>query len=173
MSDPFYGEIMMTGFHWAPVNYSLCQGQLVLISQNAALFSLMHTQFGGDGRSTMGLPDLRGRAPFGWDSYSGRNTGSAQGYEQVTLTDSHTGHRHYLEASQSAATTHLPFIPGATHGGYLAESSQPVYASGGSTAQIATSHINSVGDGQPHDNMQPYLAINFCIAMTGIYPQRN
>lgn len=174
MSDPFTGEIMMTGFNFAPLNYAFCHGQMMQIAQNPALNSLIHTQFGGNGSSTFALPDMRGRAPM--NKGNGINTGHFSGVETVTLTDNHTGHRHYLKGKNQDGTSPFPYNPATGEKYYLSNipsTSSPLYSQASNLHSIAAGHISSEGDGQPHNNMQPCIAITFCIALEGIYPARN
>ena len=174
MSDPFIGEVMLTGFNWAPNDYALCDGTTMSVSQHTALFSLIGIQFGGNGRTDFNLPDMRGRVPIGVAA-SESPIGTQSGYERIVLTTKNTGHGHSFHGSQNQGTTHLPFNPATGDGNYLASSpaAQPVYHFSGTLTSIAQGHISLEGQGQSHNNMQPYLVINFCMALGGTYPSRN
>jgi microcystin-dependent protein len=167
--DPFIGELRNFGFAWAPRGWAVCQGQLLSISSNSALFSLLGTQYGGDGVTTFGLPDLRGRTPLGFGQGPGlanRVTGEAAGTESVTLTQGQLPPHTHSVAGSSSATGKSPAasVPGFTAGG----------SSYGTTTDLAMSPgmVTGGGSGQPHDNMQPFLVTNWCIATEGIYPSR-
>jgi microcystin-dependent protein len=177
MSDYFLGQIMLTGFGFAPRGFAQCNGQLLPISQNAALFSLLSNQFGGDGRTTFGLPDLRGRTPTGagpsadsaWQP-SPYAMGQALGTETVILTGANLPmHTHSVAASTQDGRSRNP--TGSVYGNSTTES---LYASAtsGLTALNPT-QLQNAGSSQPHANLQPYLAINFNIALNGIYPSRS
>ena len=158
MTEPFIGEIRNFGFNFAPRGWALCQGQLLPINQNTALFSLLGTMYGGDGRITFALPDLRGRTPIGFGQGPGlsdRTQGEAAGEEAVTLTDSDLpAHTHSVIAA-SVATTKNPAgaVPGFTARGH----------SYGTTADVVMSPtmVGQSGGGTPHDNMPPYLVTNW------------
>ncbi len=167
--DPFIGEVRCFGFNFAPQGWALCNGQLMSISQNTALFSLLGTMYGGDGRTTFALPDLRGRAPLAFGQGPGLanyTQGEVAGTETVTLTVAtlapHGSHGCRLVDRDDEES--LRFLPALTAGG----------SSYGTTADLAMSDamIGGGGSGQPHDNMQPYLVLNWCIAVTGIFPSR-
>lgn len=169
MSDPFIGEIRNFGFSFAPTGWAQCWGQLMSISQNTALFSLLGTMYGGDGRTTFGLPDLRGRTSISLGQgpgLTGRDQGEVGGEEQVTLNPQQLpAHNHSVGAASSAASKNpANAVPGFTSGG----------SSYAATADVTMSPqmVGGGGNGQPHDNMQPYLVTNWCIATEGIYPSR-
>lgn len=177
--EPFVGEICLLPFNFAPRGWALCQGQLMPISQNTALFSLLGTTYGGDGKSTFALPDLRGRAAVsagqgpGLSSYS---LGETTGTPTVTLlapemplhTHALTG---TLKASNSPAGATSP-----TGGVFATPSGRDEYTEGPGTISLAADLIGGVSDGaggnNAHSNMMPFLAINYCIALTGVFPQR-
>ncbi|MEA2621352.1 MAG: hypothetical protein QOH61_262 [Chloroflexota bacterium] len=166
MSEPFMGEVKMISWTYPPKGWAFCNGQLLPINQNQALFSILGTQFGGDGRTTFALPDLRGRTPI----YSGQGwtLGQAGGEESHTLTGSEMPlHNHLAMAS----TTNADSIEVA--GNILAASDTPLYHNTADLTTLGPTTINVVGGGQPHQNMQPYLVVNFCVALTGIFPSRN
>lgn len=169
MSEPFLGEIRNFGFNFAPRGWAQCQGQLMSISQNTALFSLLGTMYGGNGQTTFGLPDLRGRTAIsvgqgpGLSSY---DQGQVGGEEQVTLTAPQVApHSHGVTASSQAASK----SPADSLPAYTASA-----ASYGGATDLAMNPamIQPNTGGQPHDNMQPYLVTNWCIATEGIYPSR-
>ena len=166
-NEPFIGEIMLTAFNFAPRNWAQCNGQLLAIQQNAPIFSLLGTTFGGDGRVTFALPDLRSRLPMHYGSGPGlsyRNLGEANGQENVTVTTAQMAvHPHGIGAS-SAGTTTSPV------NGYVAPASGNAFAAGASASALAT---QSAGGGQSHPNLPPYLVMSFCIATQGIFPSRN
>jgi microcystin-dependent protein len=177
MSDPFIGEIRMVGFDYAPSGWALCNGQLLTIAQNSALFSLLGTRFGGDGRNTFGLPDLRARVPLHQGQGVGTGTytiGQRGGAESVTLgTAQLPPHTHALAAHGGAGSS-----PSAS-GTFIATPSDPATGaalnafSPTSDAAMNAQAIAASGGGQAHENMQPYLCVNFVIATTGIYPTRD
>lgn len=167
--EPFIGTIMFFGFNFAPRGWAKCQGQLLAISQNTALFSLLGTQYGGDGRTTFALPDLQGRVPIGEGQGPGLppySIGQTGGAPAVTLISTQIpAHTHGINAAASA-TSKVPMnnLPAATAGG----SSYGPTVSGA----MASNMVQPAGGGQPHENMQPYLVGNWCIALEGIFPSR-
>jgi microcystin-dependent protein len=165
MAEPFLGQVTIFGFGFAPKGWALCNGQLLPINQNQALFSLLGTQFGGDGRQTFGLPDFRGRAPV--HQSASLIIGERGGEEAHALVGSEMPlHTHQVMASSSAGNSPLP------QGNVLARTPSQVYApAGGSTTPMNVAGVS--GGNQPHDNMQPSLTLSFCIALVGIFPSRN
>lgn len=168
MSDPYVGEIRMFGGNFAPSGWALCQGQLMPISENETLFNLIGTTYGGDGQTTFALPDLRGRVPIHMGQGPGlsyRTIGESAGTETVTLV-----------TSQIPAHTHVPMANSAGSAtspanGVWANSAAIQFQSG-PTAGV-NMHVKALGNSggsQPHDNMTPYLAVNFIISLYGIYP---
>lgn len=180
MSEPFIAEIRLLPFTFAPRGWAFCHGQLLPISQNTALFSLIGTSYGGDGRTTTALPDLQGRAPMHPGRGPGLSTyrlGEPSGVEAVTLIEATMPkHNHSMRANQTGADQHTP-----TSAEIIAEGHKPGRSGGISvdlynTSADATMNAETLalnGGGQAHDNMQPFLAINFCIALQGLYPSRN
>lgn len=168
MSEPFLGEIRTFAGNFAPKGWAQCNGQLLPIMQYTALFSILGTTFGGDGRVTFGLPNLQGQAPMHWGDGPGltpRQIGEVGGASAVTLTMTELpGHNHTINASASAASS------GSPSGNELAES--PLYAGPPYTTAMAPAAVTSAGGSQPHENMQPYLALTFIIALEGIFPSR-
>ena len=170
MSDPFIAEIKMFGGNFAPRGYALCDGQLLPISQNTALFSLVGTTFGGDGRTSFGLPDLRSRTPLEPGNGPGL-TPHTWGQKGGTVNESLTqntipAHTHGLMASNQPATTGTPSSARA-----LGVTTKNVY--GPTNNLVAMAPMSSAGTGQAHNNRQPYLGVNFIIALVGVYPSRN
>ena len=173
MSQPFIGEIRMFGGNFAPQSWAFCSGQLVAISQNEALFSLLGTTYGGDGQNTFALPDLRGRVPVhrgqgpGLSSY---DLGEVGGVETVSLlTEQLPAHNHALVASTGTAS------PTSEPGGSVtAAASAPLYVEPpAALAGMSSQAIASAGGTQPHDNVAPFLCVSFIICLEGIYPARN
>jgi microcystin-dependent protein len=174
MADPFVAEIRMFPFNFAPTGWAFCDGQLMPISQNTALFALLGTTYGGDGKSTFALPDLQGSAamhPGQGQGLSLRDLGEMSGVETITLLVSEIPvHTHTLmaDALDPADLT----TPAANR--VLAQSTA-VFAYQPSNANIAPMAFQALppaGGSLPHNNMQPYLTLNFCIALQGIFPQR-
>jgi len=174
MSEPFVGEIRMFGGNYAPRGWALCDGQLLAVAQNDALFSLLGTIYGGDGRTTFALPDLRGRLPvhFGQGpGLSNRPIGSKAGMENVTLTAATMpAHEHAVMGTSNTGSSNNPT------GKVLATA--PVNAYGNNApdptnARFATNAVGNSGGGNAHGNIMPCLAVNFIIALFGIYPPRS
>jgi microcystin-dependent protein len=171
MADQFVAEIRIFGGNFAPIGWAFCDGQLLPISQNTALFSLLGTTYGGDGRTTFGLPDLRGRSPLHQGQGPGltsRQLGESAGDETVTLTQSQVAmHTHALAGGAAAAATN----PDANLLGKPA--SAKIYGPGTSMVPMSTAAIGPAGQNQAHDNRQPYLVLSFIIALQGIFPPRS
>jgi microcystin-dependent protein len=165
-SDPFVAEINLFPFNFCPRGWAWCDGQLLPLSQNTALFSLLGTTYGGDGKTTFALPNLNGRVGMhpGWGpGLSPRYLGETGGSETVTLVHSEIPvHAHALQASPGAATSANPVtaVPGTSE-------SAVYHATGSATATLQPS-----GGGAPHNNMQPYLTLHYAIALQGIFPAR-
>jgi microcystin-dependent protein len=180
MSSPFIGEIRAFGFPFAPTNWAFCNGQALPISNFDALFAVIGTIYGGDGQTTFNLPNLQGYAPMHWgNSTSGLNTtiGQVQGSSTITLTTAQTPqHTHtitYQDIPSGGIVDKTP-NPGTTT--WLAVSNpQGLYLGNTATinAAFAPNAISTVGGSQPHENMQPYLAVNFCMSLYGVFPSRN
>lgn len=173
MSEPFIGEIRMFGGDYAPRGWALCDGQLLPITSNEALFSLLGTIYGGDGRTTFGLPDLRGRVPVQQGTGPGLPSvaiGSRSGSETVALTPPELpSHSHTLAATTDPATENAP------NENLLAKQARfgpALYAEPGSTVALGDT-VGPTGDGEPHENMQPFAVVNFIIALVGIFPSRS
>ena len=174
MAEPFLGEIQIFAFSWPPKGWALCDGTILPINQNAALYSLVGTSFGGDGRTTVGLPDMRGRVPVGYGNSQSPRTG---GQETVTLTISQMpSHSHDLLATLEDGTR--PNANGgipATVGVSTAGVTTPIYKQvlqDTPRCQLAGDTVGLTGGSLPHNNMQPFLVVPFCIATSGLYPPR-
>ena len=171
MAEPFLSEIRLMPFVFAPRGWALCNGQLLPINQNQALFALLGTTYGGDGRVTFALPDLRGRSPL--HVGAGTSLGERGGEEAHTLTVGELpGHSHALSASSDVANTHLPgaALPaGKPRGGI----NRYAAAGSGNSALHPGSLTSTPGGGQAHNNLQPYLTLTFVIALQGIFPSQN
>jgi microcystin-dependent protein len=171
--DPFIAEIRVFPFNFAPRGWALCNGQLMPISQNTALFSLLGTTYGGDGRTTFALPNLQGQAPMQpgqGPGLSQRDLGETGGAQSVTLTTQQLpAHSHSWMASAQPAQDRSPggeTFARATGGDlYTTDTSAVV--------PLASNAVTSTTGGQAHNNMQPYLTLNFCIALQGVYPPRS
>jgi microcystin-dependent protein len=179
MTDQFLAEIRIFPFNFAPVGWALCNGQLLSIAQNTAVFSLLGTNFGGDGRTTFGLPNLQGSIPVDHGQGPGLSqyvVGETGGATTVTLLAQQIAvHSHNLVADKEAATSASPsgalymrgHYTGATNGAVLA------YTAQAPSSAMNASAIAQAGSNQPHNNMMPYLTLNFCIALQGIFPPRS
>ena len=166
MSEPYVGEIRMVGFNFAPRGWAFCDGSLQSIAENQALFSLLGTTYGGDGQTTFALPDLRGRIPF----HQGNSfvMGQIAGSESVTLVSNQLPtHTHVLGANSSAGTQDSPTS------GFWAQSALGEYSTQAAAHSMAPAAVGLTGGNQPHDNMPPFVVINFVISLFGIYPSQN
>jgi microcystin-dependent protein len=172
MADPFLGEIRMAGFNFAPRGWAFCNGAIVSIAQNSALFALLGVTYGGNGTTTFGLPNLAGRLPLNQGQGPGlspRTIGEMGGVEHVTLTPQQMpNHTHTLVAASGGTRT------SSAAGNLLASGEADIYARGGAQpVALSNEQISYAGAGQPHSNLQPFLAVNFFIAFEGIFPSRN
>ena len=170
MSDPFIGEIRMVAFDFAPRGWAMCDGQLVSISQNPELFSLLGDFYGGDARSNFGLPDMRGRVPIHQGQGPGmtvRYMGQPLGTETVQLNQSEMPqHTHEILASSRSADS--------VSDGVLAVTERPVYTTNPDAQTYMNDEaISPIGGGQSHSNMMPYLCLNYIICLSGYYPERS
>jgi microcystin-dependent protein len=169
MATPFLGEIRVTSFSFAPKGWALCNGQLLPIVQNTALFSLLGTYYGGDGRTTFALPNLQGRVPL--HAGAGFVQGQQGGEDRHTVTlDELPAHTHTLATATDFANASLPAgaLPAAKPRG-----GQNIYAPVGATTTLDPAAIGPSGGGQPHENRQPFLTLSFVISLQGIFPSRN
>ena len=165
MSEPFLSEIKVVSFNFPPKGWALCNGQFLPINQNQALFALLGTTYGGNGQTTFALPNLRGRVPI---SFGGsHDLGEAAGSTSVTINQSQMpAHTHLVGATSTNATTPVP-----TNNFFA--SSNNAYAAPANLTPLEAGSITNVGGSQPHNNMMPYLVLNFIIALQGIFPSRN
>lgn len=172
MATPMIGEIRLFAGNFAPRGWAFCDGQVLSIAQNTALFSILGTTYGGNGQTTFALPDLRGRASIGPRQGPGLSSyalGEPGGQETVTLTTTQIpAHNHTLNVNNGVGTTTSPVnaVPA------VSASRDSEYAST-ANATMATTAIGNAGGSQPHENRQPYLAINYIIALVGLFPSRN
>lgn len=178
MSSPFLGEIRAFGFNFAPKGWTMCNGQFLSIQQNAALFSLLGTFYGGNGVTTFALPDLRGRGAVNQGQGQGLSNyviGEQTGTETVTLISTQMPqHNHLWAANNAVGDIPAPtgnFLSGAK---VLDGTQVKTYAApGGATVPLATNTLGLAGQNQSHQNMMPYLVVTYCIALQGIFPSRN
>lgn len=177
MSEPFLGQITLVGFNFAQRGWALCQGQLLPIAQNSAVFSLLGTTYGGDGRTTFGLPDLRGRVPIGPGQGPGLTShtwGAMGGVESVVLTEAQIpAHSHAVRATNSDGDKGGPadkILAASPPGGSGAET---IYSESAPNKTMSSAMIANAGGSQAHTNMQPFVAIYYQIALQGIFPSRS
>lgn len=171
--EPYTGDIRMFAGNFSPRNYAFCNGQMTAISENEALYTLIGTTYGGDGQTSFALPDLRGRVPVHVGQRAGGNTnwvlGEKTGAELVTLTLPQVPqHIHSLMVSNNAADVASPTDAVIAAGKHYVDQDKANL-----TGNMSSSAMSSIGGSQPHDNMMPYLAINFIIALFGVFPQQN
>ncbi|MBL7974341.1 MAG: phage tail protein [Candidatus Kapabacteria bacterium] len=173
MAEPFIGQIIMAGFNFAPRNYAYCAGQLLSIQQNTALFSLLGTTYGGDGRTTFGLPDLRSRIPLHMGQGPGltpRTQGEMSGSETVSLNQSQIpSHNHLVNANNTTGSGTTPGNRFPAKDGL----SRSLQFGNKPTGMMNPTMISNSGGSQPHNNIMPSLVVNYCIALQGIFPSRN
>lgn len=174
MSEPFIAEVRIWGTNFAPRGWAFCDGQLLAIAQNTALFSLISTTYGGDGRTTMGLPNLQDKVPMHPGRGPGlteRRLGQMTGEQTTTLTEAQIpNHSHSATACNTAGTTENPegqFI------GFDRSGTDKVFTGTNTPAPMASEALKSNGGSQAHSNLQPFLTLNFCIALLGTYPSRS
>jgi microcystin-dependent protein len=170
LMDAFIGEIRLFSYDWVPKGWAFCNGALMSIQQNTALFSLLGTQYGGDGRVTFGLPDLRGRTPVAYGG-AGYPIGASDGVENVTLTLTNLPvHNHAFLGTQTVGNA-ITAINRALAG--TATTDPAHYAAPGALTPLNPASIAPAGSGISHYNMQPYLVLNYCIATSGVFPSRS
>ena len=173
MSEPFLAEIRIFGFNFAPRGWAFCDGQILPINQNQSLYSLLGTTYGGDGRTSFGLPELRGRTPIHVGNSIGGQThslGQKSGAESISLTAAEMPqHKHTVKGSSSTTTTPL------ATGNVWSRAAQNQYApsAGANNVNMGAATLSNAGGGQAHNNMQPSLSLNFGIALQGLFPSRN
>jgi microcystin-dependent protein len=170
MPTPYMGELKLLAFNYAPQGWAFCNGQLLPINQNQALFSLLGTMYGGNGQTNFALPDLRGRVPL----HAGSTViqGERPGAEAVTVTQQQLPtHTHLVMADASSSSITDANVPSPTR--RLGPSSPgSAYGAARNLAPMDPALVTNVGGSQPHTNMQPYLALNWCIALVGVFPSR-
>ena len=172
MAQPYVGEMRMFAGNFAPAGWMFCAGQLLPISENETLFNLIGTTYGGDGQTTFALPNIQGRTMIHQGQGTGltsRNMGETGGAETVTLTTSQIpSHNHQIAAHTGAERSASPVnsIPG------IAPATAPVYTSSASNASLGAGALGASGGSQPHNNLQPYLAVKCCISLFGIFPSQ-
>lgn len=171
--DPFVAEIRIFPFNFAPRGWAMCNGQLLPLSQNTALFSLLGTSYGGDGRTTFALPNLQGSAPMQPGQGPGlslHDLGETGGAQTVTLLESEIpAHSHGLSVQSNPGNVKLP-SPAV---GLARAAGENVYGPTTNLVALAPQTLPPTGGSQPHNNMQPYLTLNFCIALQGVFPPRS
>lgn len=173
MAEPFLSEIRIMSFNFAPKGWALCNGQLLPINQNQALFSLLGTTYGGDGRVNFALPDLRGRVPM--HEGAGHTLGERGGQEAHTVTQSEMpAHLHTLQPNTNNAATGAANNATVANpvGAYWANEGKTVYSTANPNSAMSAATVSSVGGSQPHENRSPFLTLNFCIALQGIFPSQ-
>jgi microcystin-dependent protein len=156
----------MMAFNFAPKGWALCNGQLLPINQNQALFSLLGTTFGGDGRTTFGLPDLRGRVPIHMGSSFALGQLGGQEFHTVNISEM-PAHPHFGQGTSAVGNQ------AAAGGNILANTAALIYDAPNALTTLQPGTISNVGESQPHENRQPYLVVNFCIALVGVFPSQN
>jgi microcystin-dependent protein len=166
MAEPFLSEIRIMSFNYPPQGWAFCNGQFLPINQNQALFSLLGTTYGGNGQTTFALPNLQGRVPI---HVGNKHTlGEAAGSSAVTISQqTMPQHLHFMQATTIDATTPQP------NGNLFASSGSTFYSNVQNLIPAAPSTVSNVGGSQAHTNMMPYLVLNFCIALQGIFPSPN
>lgn len=176
MADPFVAEIRIFPFNFAPKGWAWCNGQLLPLSQNTALFSLLGTTYGGDGKSTFALPDLEGRAPMHPGQGPGlslHDLGETGGSETVTLLESEIpAHSHQMSVSSQLALENLPAAGGVGQRFAMGDGINIYSPAAGALSAMAPEALTPAGGDLPHNNMQPYLTFYFNIALQGVFPPR-
>lgn len=167
MSEPYLGEIRLFANNFAPRGWAFCEGQILAINTNQALFSLLGTTYGGNGTTTFALPDLRGRVTVGYGSTYTLGTSSGEAAHTLT-TNEIPQHVHQVQGSSTVPSS--TFNP---TGGVWGDSSGQFTQSTAALVQMSAQALATAGGSQPHSNMQPYLTLNYCIALEGIFPSRN
>lgn len=166
MGTPFLGEIKIISWNFAPRSWAFCNGQLLPINQNQALFSLFGTMYGGNGQTTFALPNLRGQVPI--HVGNGHIQGETGGTEAVTLSQSQMPTHIHLVNATTNETAQGPVASGA-----LLSPGNNMYSGVSNTTTLSPNAVSNVGGSQPHNNMMPYLVLNFIVALQGIFPSRN
>jgi microcystin-dependent protein len=170
VTNPFLGEVRLMGFGFAPKNWAQCNGQLLSIQQNAALFALLGTMYGGNGVQTFALPNLQSRVPMHRSNDGVYVQGAFAGTEQVTITQgTMPGHIHFLVGTTATADKKVPVGVPATS----SVATDYYYSPATSLSTLNPASIGMTGSGLGHSNLQPYLVVNYCIALSGVFPSRN
>jgi microcystin-dependent protein len=173
MSEPFLGQITIFGFNFAPYGWAECDGQLLPINQNQSLYSLLGTTYGGDGRTTFGLPDLRGRMAIHMQS-SQYALGAKSGIEAVVLTDATMpAHQHQASDGTGPRATNDAAAGDDPTNNLLGQAGGNVYGDYTTGAAMNSGSLSTTGGGQGHENMSPFQVLNYCIALRGLFPSRN
>ena len=166
MSEPFLAEVRIVGFNFAPRGWAFCDGQILPINQNQSLYSLLGTTYGGDGRTSFALPDMRGRTPIHLGN--GHREGQKSGQETVTLSAAEMpNHDHVPRGTTAMVNSNDPA------GRLLGNNLGLAYHDFGTSKPMAGGTVADAGGGHAHENMQPWIALNFCIALQGLFPSRN
>ena len=172
MSEPFLSEIRIMSFNFAPRGWAKCDGQLLPINQNQALFSLLGTTYGGDGRVNFALPDLRGRVPFHMGG--GFNLGQKGGEETHTLSQAEMpAHTHTLTGNNAVVGAGANATVVSPLGSFWANDGKSIFSSSPPNSSMSSQTVSTVGGSQAHENREPFLTLNFCIALQGIFPSPN
>jgi microcystin-dependent protein len=165
MAEPFLSELRLFSFNYPPKGWAFCNGQLMPINQNQALFALLGTTYGGNGQTNFALPNLQGRVPI--HEGDGHTLGEAAGQSSVTITQqTMPQHIHFEQASSANGESPIPT-------GNVLAASNNTYTGAASLTTLAPASVSNVGGSQPHNNMMPYLVLNWCIALQGIFPSQN
>jgi len=166
MAEPFLSEIRIMSFNFAPKGWAMCNGQLLPINQNQALFSLLGTTYGGNGQTTFGLPNLQGDVPI--HVGNGHTLGETAGGSSVTLSQQQMPqHTHQLNGSSNVGAAIIPT------GNTLSTTPNQIYTQPAALTSLSPSSVGNAGGSQAHNNMMPYLVLNFCIALQGIFPSQS
>jgi microcystin-dependent protein len=177
MGEPYLGELRIFGFSFAPQGWAYCDGQLMSIAQNTALYAVIGTTFGGDGQTTFALPNMQGNAPMEWGAGTGltpRSIGEVLGTASVTLTTQQIpSHNHMFYGATAGDPTQYQAAPTNQAQISAASPGQVYSATPLPPVPFSQKAIGGAGQSQPHDNLQPLLVLNFCMAMVGLFPSRN
>lgn len=170
MPEPFLSEIRIFSFNFPPRSWALCNGQLLPINQNQALFSLLGTTYGGNGQTNFALPDLRGRVPI--HEGLGHTLGERAGQESHTITQNEMPAHTHILTGNNAQSVNANLVDNPV-GNYWANAGKTIFNTGAANAAMSSQTVASVGGSQPHENRSPFLTLNLCIALQGIFPSQN